>query len=533
MTRGELHRLCVEFANTLRNNGVKPGDVVTIAEANTLEQVCIFLGCTYARAVAAPLNQNYTADEFKYYMKDANSKLLVTGAGGNKAAEEANVVPSMSVSVVVEEGKVPTLSVTGSRKLKDAAQHRDVFATDPPRADDVALFLHTSGTTSRPKGVPLSHSNLIASLRNIKGTYEFTASDVSLLVMPLFHVHGLMAGLLSPLLSGASVVLPEAGKFSAGTFWQDAVEHNVTFYTAVPTMHQILVSRADKDYPSKKPPPLRVIRSCSSSLAPATLFQVEKLFKAPVLEAYAMTEASHQMTSNPLPKFGERKPGTVGKPQGSVKVAILNDECKILGPGEIGEVCIQGPNVTNGYRRNPKANKEAFAGGWFHTGDQGYLSEDGYLSLTGRIKELINRGGEKISPLEVRTSCLRVMVRDCGPSLCFDIGLSLVSGSFVSLKVDATLLAHPDVAEAVSFAAPDDKYGEEVAAAVVLKSNKVVEATGEEAVASSIKEFCKGKISDFKIPKQIFITDTLPKNATGKIQRRFMVDAFIDKSSSK
>ena len=381
---------------------------MTIAEANTLEQVCIFLGCTYARAVAAPLNQNYTADEFRYYMKDANSKLLVTGAGGNEAAEAANVVPSMSVSVVVEAGKAPKLSVTGSRKLKDASQHRDVFASDPPRADDVALFLHTSGTTSRPKGVPLSHANLIASLRNIKGTYEFTPSDVSLLVMPLFHVHGLMAGLLSPLLSGASVVLPEAGKFSAGTFWQDAVEHQVTFYTAVPTMHQILVSRADKDYPSKKPPPLRVIRSCSSSLAPATLFEVEKLFKAPVLEAYAMTEASHQMTSNPLPKFGERKPGTVGKAQGSVKVAILNEECKILGPGEVGEVCIQGPNVTKGYRKNPKANKEAFAGGWFHTGDQGYLSEDGYLTLTGRIKELINRGGEKISPLEV-----------CGCSLSF------------------------------------------------------------------------------------------------------------------
>jgi len=495
VTRGDLHRLCIEFANVLRNNGVRPGDVVTIAEANTLEQVVVFLGCTYARAVAAPLNQNYTTDEFKYYMKDANSKLLVTGANGNKAAEAAGVVPSLTVSVGGVAGGAPTLSVVSSKTLKDVSKQKDFFASDPPRPDDVALFLHTSGTTSRPKGVPLSHANLVASLRNIKETYEFSPSDVSLLVMPLFHVHGLMAGLLSPLLSGASVVLPEAGRFSAGTFWQDAVEHKVTFYTAVPTMHQILVSRADKDYPRKNPPPIRVIRSCSSSLAPATLFQVEKLFKAPVLEAYAMTEASHQMTSNPLPKFGERKPGTVGKPQGSVKVAILDDACKILGPGQVGEVCIQGPNVTKGYKNNPMANKEAFAGGWFHTGDQGYLSEDGYLSLTGRIKELINRGGEKISPLEV----------------------------------DATLLAHPDVGEAVSFAAPDDKYGEEVAAAVVLKSDKELKSKGEEAVVASIKDFCKGKISDFKIPKQIFITDTLPKNATGKIQRRFMVDAFINK----
>jgi acyl-CoA synthetase (AMP-forming)/AMP-acid ligase II len=399
ISRGDLHRLCVEFANILRNNGVRPGDVVTVVDSNTLDFVVAFLGVTYARAVAAPLNQNYTTEEFKYYMKDAKSKMLVTGANGNKAAEEAGVVPGMSITVKVD-GQSASLHVTGSKKLKES-KLKDFFVSDPPRGDDVALFLHTSGTTSRPKGVPLSHANLVASLENIKGTYEFSSDDVSLLVMPLFHVHGLMAGLLSPLLSGASVVLPEAGKFSAGTFWKDAVDHKVTFYTAVPTMHQILVSRAEKDYPKDNPPPLRVIRSCSSSLAPATLFQVEKLFKAPVLEAYAMTEASHQMTSNPLPKHGERKPGTVGKPQGSVKVAILDDSCNVLGPDKVGEVCIQGPNVTRGYKNNPVANKEAFAGGWFHTGDQGYLSEDGYLSLTGRIKELINRGGEKISPLEV------------------------------------------------------------------------------------------------------------------------------------
>jgi acyl-CoA synthetase (AMP-forming)/AMP-acid ligase II len=349
----------------------------------------------------------WVQEEFKYYMEDADSKLLVTGAVGNSAAEAAGIVPCMSVTVTCcDDSDDATLKVDGKEGFGEdggvvLTGSSDVYAKDGPRPRDVALFLHTSGTTSRPKGVPLSHENLVASLENIKDTYEFTPEDVSLLVMPLFHVHGLMAGLLSPLLSGASVVLPEAGKFSAGTFWQDATEHKVTFYTAVPTMHQILVSRAEQDYPKDNPPPLRVIRSCSSSLAPTTLFQVEKLFGAPVLEAYAMTEASHQMTSNPLPKHGERKPGTVGKPQGSVKVAILDDKCRKLGHGEVGEVCIQGPNVTKGYRNNPKANKEAFAGGWFHTGDQGYLSEDGYLTLTGRIKELINRGGEKISPLEV------------------------------------------------------------------------------------------------------------------------------------
>lgn len=278
------------------------------------------------------------------------------------------------------------------------------------------------------------------------------------------------AAWLAPTSVGATVVFPAEGRFAAGTFWKDAAANKITFYTAVPTIHQILVARADKDYPASDPPPIRVIRSCSSSLAPATLAALEEKFKAPVLEAYAMTEASHQMTSNPLPKYGPHKPGTVGKAQGSVKVAILNDKNEILAPGEIGEVSIQGPNVTAGYRSNPKANEEAFAGGWFHTGDQGKLDEDGYLQLTGRIKELINRGGEKISPIEV----------------------------------DGALLSHPGVAEAVSFAAPDEKYGELVAAAVVLneEGKKIAD------IVADIQRHVGTRLSKFKVgskavPKQV------------------------------
>lgn len=270
------------------------------------------------------------------------------------------------------------------------------------------------------------------------------------------------------------------------------MQYGATFYTAVPTMHQILLSRAAQDYPASSPPPLRAIRSCSASLAPATLHKVEAAFKAPVLEAYAMTEAAHQMTSNPLPKNGAHKPGTVGKAQGSVKVAILDESCALLPCGETGEVCIQGPNVTAGYLENPKANEEAFAGGWFHTGDQGYLDEEGYLTLTGRLKELINRGGEKISPIEV----------------------------------DSAMLAHPGVAEAVSFAAPDEKYGEVVAAAVVLNEQGL--SMGD-AIEEDIKRCVGEKLSGFKVPTRVFVTDALPKGPTGKISRRFMVDAFINK----
>ena len=439
-------------------------------------------------------------------MQDAGSKLLVTGPSGNAAAEaaaEAASIPHLSLSFGDTTTTTTPLTITLPKEEanfkinpeNDQIEKTAQNESDDPTPEDEALFLHTSGTTSRPKGVPLSHANLTASIKNITATYEFTPTDVSLLVMPLFHVHGLMAGLLAPLSAGAAVLLPSGGKFSAASFWIDAVAHKVTFYTAVPTIHQILIARAEKDYPKDAPPPLRVIRSCSSSLAPSTLHQLEQLFNAPVLEAYAMTEATHQMTSNPLPKHGAHKPGTVGKAQGSVQVAILGagPDFAVLPTGEIGEVCIRGSNVTTGYKNNPAANEEGFAGGWFHTGDQGALDGDGYLKLTGRIKELINRGGEKISPLEV----------------------------------DATLLSHADVAEAVSFAAPDDKYGEVVAAVVVLTQEGKKKKEQGEDMEASIKWHCGQKLSSFKVPTQVFFTDELPKTATGKIQRRMMVGAFM------
>eukprot|EP00658_Telonema_sp_P-2_P023380 TRINITY_DN19364_c0_g1_i3.p1 TRINITY_DN19364_c0_g1~~TRINITY_DN19364_c0_g1_i3.p1 ORF type:complete len:278 (+),score=95.69 TRINITY_DN19364_c0_g1_i3:116-949(+) len=256
-------------------------------------------------------------------------------------------------------------------------------------------------------------------------------------------------------------------------------------YTAVPTIHQTLLLRAAEDYPKHDPPKLRFIRSCSSSLAAATMHKVQDAFGAKVLEAYAMSEACHQMTSNPLPKHGPNKPGTVGRAT-NMQLAIMDTDNNQLPVGEVGEVCIRGQNVTMGYRgdRGSKANLEAFAAGWFHTGDQGFLDPDGYLTLTGRLKELINRGGEKISPLEV----------------------------------DALLLGHPHVTEACSFAAPDEKYGEEVAAVVVVKTK---------CTAEDIQKFCADKVSIDKVPKRIFFADAIPKNATGKIQRRIVAQHFL------
>ena len=472
--------------------------------------IVAFLAVTAARAVAAPLNAAYKEAEFAFYIEDAGSSLvLLPGAGGRsptaapgpRAAAAKLGVPVAALAVSWAFGGAVSVQTTPQspslRPLPPRAPdtaNAAALAANPPLPSDTALFLHTSGTTSRPKGVPLTHANLAASLTNIAATYELTPADCSFLVMPLFHVHGLMAGLLAPLAAGSSVGLPPEGRFAASTFWAGVSECRATFYTAVPTMHQVLLARGPGERTAAGTPRLRFIRSCSSALAAPTLAKLEAAFGAPVLEAYAMTEAAHQMTANPLPAHGPHKPGTVGRAAGSVSLAILDPANRVItSPGVIGEVCIRGPNVTAGYRNNPAANAEAYAGGWFHTGDQGSLDGQGYLTLTGRLKELINRGGEKISPLEV----------------------------------DAALLAHPSVAEAVSFGAPDEKYGEVVAAAVVL-----VPGADAAGAAESIRAAAASTLAAFKVPSRIFITDAVPKTATGKVQRRFVAEHFCKKGGA-
>lgn len=307
-----------------------------------------------------------------------------------------------------------------------------------------------------------------------------------MLVMPLFHVHGLLAGFLAPLHSAGSVIVPP--KFSAHEFWKDFIEHKANWYTAVPTIHQILL----KNPPPNPKPNIRFIRSCSSPLSPKTFHELEKTFDAPVLEAYAMTEAAHQMTSNPLPQNGPRKPGSVGVGQG-VEVKILDQEGKEVPQGKEGEICIRGENVTKGYINNPEANKSSFTKeGFFRTGDQGKLDKEGYVIITGRIKELINKGGEKISPIEL----------------------------------DNVLAQHPAISEAVSFAIADEMYGQDVGVAVVLKEGKTLSA-------DELKDWLKDRVAKFKLPKKVFFTDIMPKTATGKIQRRNVADAMLKQEKPK
>jgi acyl-CoA synthetase (AMP-forming)/AMP-acid ligase II len=453
---------------TLAAAGVKRGDRVGIAVPNSLATIVCFLASSMA-GTAAPLNPAYKEEEFRFYLDDTAARVLILPSEGLEAARKAAGDTVKVLTVSTDASGVVSLSGANGGAAPAKAS-----------VDDVALILHTSGSTGRPKRVPLSHANLFVSTGNIARTYNLRPDDVSLCVMPLFHVHGLVASTLSTLATGGTVVVPS--KFNPLSFWRVARDYGATWYSAVPTLHQLLLARVE---PGAARPAgaekLRFIRSCSASLPPQVMHDLEAAFGAPVLEAYGMTEASHQMASNPLPP-GERKPGSVG-PGTGVGISIMDSEGRHLKSGERGEVVIKGANVIRGYENNPDANATSFVDGWFRTGDQGTLDANGYLTLTGRIKELINRGGEKISPREI----------------------------------DEVLLSHPAVSEAVAFGVPHKTWGEEVAAAVVV-SQPVTEA--------DLLSYCKERLADFKRPKQIHLTEAIPRTATGKIQRRVVAEAF-------
>jgi acyl-CoA synthetase (AMP-forming)/AMP-acid ligase II len=421
---------------------------------------------------SAPLNPAYRADEFEFYLSDLNAKALIVEAGSTSPAiGVAEKLGVALIDLIVPEGAPAGSFVLKARAASNAAATANGGYAQP---DDVSMVLHTSGTTSRPKIVPLSQRNLCASAQNISRTLAFTSADCGLNIMPLFHIHGLIAGVLAPLSAGSQVFCTPG--FNALKFFAWMDEAKPSWYTAVPTMHQAIVSRASKNADIIKRHPLRFMRSSSSSMPPQVITELEAIFGAPLIEAYGMTEATHQMASNPLPPAA-RKPGTVGRAAGP-EVAIMAADGSLLAAGETGEIVIRGPNVTAGYESNDKANAEAFTGGWFRTGDQGVMDAEGYVSITGRLKEIINRGGEKISPREV----------------------------------DEILMDHAAVAQVVCFGMPHPKLGEEVAAVVVLRE-------GQAASERELQDFVAKRAADYKVPKKILFMEEIPKGATGKLQR--------------
>ena len=468
MTYGDLKVLTLNVRQALRAAGIGAQDRVAIVLPNGPEMAAAFV--TVAQSTTtAPLNLAYKEDEFAFYLKDLKAKAIIVETGYDGPAR--SVAKRFDMIVIELTATDPagsfTLSTTATGNAADTL----------PASDDVALILHTSGTTSRPKIVPLLQSNVAASAVNVRESLALTRDDCCLNVMPLFHIHGLIAAVSGSLAAGASISC--APGFDALKFYSWLEEVNPSWYTAVPTMHQAILARAPRNAAIIENARLRFLRSSSSSLPGPVMTELANTFGAPVVEAYGMTEAAHQMCCNPI-EPGRQKPGAVGLPAGpEVRIAHEIENRLING---VGEISISGPNVTPGYEANPEANEKNFfeAEGkrWFRTGDQGEFDEDGFLSLTGRLKEIINRGGEKISPLEV----------------------------------DGILSDHPAVGQCVTFAVPHAKLGEDVGAAVVLKE-------GQSATDREIRDFASQRLAAFKVPRKILILDEIPKGATGKLQR--------------
>ena len=470
LTFGALVRLTDRTVASLNAFGIGRNDRAAVVLPNGPEMAAAFLAVG-AGATVAPLNPAYREDEFRFYLDDLSARALIVSEDESGPSVDAAARLGIPLLRLVREEGEPA----GSFSLfAEGAGAESASVKGYAGAADTALLLHTSGTTSRPKIVPLSQANVCASAAHIAETLRLEPADRGMNIMPLFHIHGLIANLLAPMHAGCSVYCtPGFDAFRVFEWFADA---KPTWYSAVPTMHQAILARAGRNAGVVDALQLRFVRSSSASLPPQVMRALETLFRCPVIESYGMTEAAHQMASNPLPP-AERRPGSVGVAAGP-EIAIMDEMGHLLPAGKTGEVVIRGPNVMAAYENNPEANDSAFADGWFRTGDQGALDTAGYLTITGRLKEIINRGGEKISPREV----------------------------------DEALMDHPAVRQVVTFALPHKTLGEEVAAAIVL-------AEGAEASDSELRAFVGARLADFKVPRRIVFVDEIPKGATGKLQR--------------
>jgi oxalate---CoA ligase len=480
-TYRDLEALTGGLTAQLNQHGVGNGDCVAIVSDTCIEYVLALFAVVTAGACAAPLNPQLAARQLAPRLDQVRARAVIVPAHLHDdfvATHAAATLPVWTLSLTPGQDRRFRAALTGEQLSSHGSAAVEPRELDPPRAEDPAILLLTSGTTAPPKVVPLTHGNLLASINGICGIYRLTPDDATLLVMPLFHGHGLIAGLLATLASGGTAFMPGGGRFHASRFWPEMAAARATWYTAVPTIHQILLARTSSDYPGEGYPNLRFVRSCSAPLAPAVLRDLEAAFSAPVLEAYGMTETAHQVASNPLPGDGPDKPASVGIATG-VEIQVTRPDGTLAAPNETGEIWIRGAAVTSGYLDNSQATTGSFTGGWFRSGDLGHQDAGGYLFLTGRIKEIINRGGEKISPA----------------------------------AVDEVLQSNASVEDALSFAVPDEKYGEEIYAAVVLRP-------GHAATEEELTDYYRSRLSAFEVPKRIFFLSHLPRTEKGTGDRR-------------
>jgi acyl-CoA synthetase (AMP-forming)/AMP-acid ligase II/acyl carrier protein len=476
LTYGRLHAHIDDVVQKLKAMGVRRNDRIAIVLPNGPEIAVAFLSVA-AYATAAPLNPALKEKEFDFYLSDLGAKALIVHSEIDTSARSAAKARGIAI---IELSPAPTaeagIFTLGGRESAAPAE------ADESGSEHVALVLHTSGTTSRPKMVPLTQKNLCASAYHIASTLDLSAEDRCLNAMPLFHIHGLVGAVFSSLMAGSSVVCAPGSDPEKFFAWLE--ESQPTWYTAVPAIHQAILSRAEDHLETVRRSNLRFIRSSSAALPVKLMKELEARFGVPVIEAYGMTEAAHQIASNPLPP-GKRKPGSVGVAAGP-EIAVMDEAGGLLARGERGEIVLRGPNVAHGYDDSGGATAEAFTNGWFRTGDQGHMDEEGYLFITGRLKEMVNKGGEKISPKEVAE----------------------------------VLLTHPGIVQAAVFAVPHPTLGEDVAAAVVVRDKT-------QTTEAAIREYLAGRLAEFKIPSRVLIVDEIPESATGKIRRIGLAEALM------
>jgi acyl-CoA synthetase (AMP-forming)/AMP-acid ligase II len=511
MSFAGLAGIAGSVGEVLAQNGLARGDRVLVAGPNGVALSAAILSLLGAGLVAVPVSHGASGPEMAHILRHSLARGLLVSQGlageiteklaARDAGEGGGIGFAGKVGIKLEAQSLgdpgvgdPGVGEAGLEllRLKDAPWlGGPLAADDPPVPDDLAIILYTSGTTGKPKGVMLSHGNLLAECRNVERAHGLTGEDKALCVLVLNHVNGLVVTLLAPLYVGCQVVMP--GRFSASRFWDWVERCRVTWVSAVPTILSILLAQGLPDRPTgkgkaasegkKRLGSLRFIRSASSALPVAVSQEYERKLGLPVIESYGITEAASQVTSNPLPP-GRRKAGSAGIPFG-LEVAVFKGSGR-AGIGEVGQVGIRGDSVFTGYWRDGKATGEAFVGGWFMTGDLGKLDGDGYLFLTGRVKELINRAGEMISPQEI----------------------------------DEVLYKIPGVESAACVGVPHRLYGEEIVAFLNL-------APGQSITFPVLKEVCERHLSPYKIPKRFYFGLDLPKGPSGKIQRLKLVDLYL------
>tara|TARA_X000000950_G_scaffold219144_1_gene263938 strand:- start:10426 stop:12348 length:1923 start_codon:yes stop_codon:yes gene_type:complete len=433
---------------------------------NTIEFLICYLAIIELAGVVLPLNPNFTGNEIVRNLCEMGADAIVLLEKFSERLK--NPIKTLNlVSYCISYDIIDTTKTVKESNIKK---------------ENLCMILLTSGTTIRPRKVPLSLGNIVSSLENISCCYNLCNEDTTLLMMPLFNVHGLICGMLSSLFSGSETVLPRLGNFDAATFWLEVDDNSLNWFSCVPTMHAMLSFRHKDDCPVayEEFPPFRFIRSCSAPLPQSLYESMYNLYNEPIIEAYGMTEASHQITSNPL--NGKQKVNSVGLPTG-VELKILRENGEKINEIISGEICIRGDSIMYGYEDEESNN--ALISGWFCTGDQGYVDEEGYVFLTSRIKESINKGGHKINPVEIETILLKCKY----------------------------------IKECVAFAGENDLFGEDVNCAIVLHE-------GENCHEFDIIEFIRGNVAEFKLPSKIYITDTIPRTIGGNIKRRRIAEYF-------